>query len=100
MVRKRKTARIEASNMTKSNEKKQIFSLYERLIALSNFASLNKMGFEQIINAFNEEFEFGPNKSAKIKLNCSLDFIEYSQCSQTMNDLVKLYSEQYENGDT
>ena len=80
-----------------SNEIKYII-LYQRFIALSNFRTLNQIGFRKILKKFDKNLKTFQQKKLMKEIN-SMDFIESHQCTECMNDLIRAYSNLFEGGD-
>eukprot|EP01084_Bolivina_argentea_P249721 418177_1 len=89
-----KSMPLQSKDIYLTQMKKNIFFLYQRFIALSNYSIINRIGFQIIINEANENH----NNSIDIMDN-NLDFMDSNKCNDCMNGLIKLYAKVYEDGD-
>lgn len=76
--------------------KKDIFLLYQRLVGIVNFATLNRLAFETIVKKFNKELQCDTDDMLQIP---QAEFVQNTKCNQYIDDLVKIYADIYESGD-
>eukprot|EP01084_Bolivina_argentea_P245657 411221_1 len=91
-----KPAKSPSHHMRLRATKIDIRLLYHKLVCLSNFATINKMVFEIIVDKFNKELKCDTDEMLQVPKSY---FIDFSENTKYMNKLVKLYANMYEFGD-
>lgn len=79
--------------------KLNVFILYQRLIALSNFRSLNTIGFQKITKKFDKNLKCSTQSYIMSEIVNENEFVTSNGCSECMQKIVSLYANVFENGD-
>eukprot|EP01083_Nonionella_stella_P181242 648483_1 len=94
----RKRDKQEKRNIHLYQMKLNIFILYQRFIALSNFRTLNQIGFRKILKKFDKNIGCFEQRRL-MEIIDSMDFASSLECTQKMNELIAHYSNLFEGGD-